>query len=73
MKIGERSASEFNAISILFTKPTINSLIEFLKIRESDIAENMENFGLLRDLFVAVIGREPVDNKLRAENLRDSS
>jgi len=73
MKIGERSASEFNAISIVFTKPTINSLIEFLKIRESDIALNMENFGLLRDLFVAVIGRGPVDNKLRAENLRDSS
>ena len=59
MKIGEKCASEFNSISIVFDKPTINDFIEFLRTRESDIALEMENFGLLKNIFISLIGREP--------------
>ena len=36
-------------------------LIGFLKARESDIAEDIEDFGYLQDLFKFVFGRYPKD------------
>jgi vacuolar-type H+-ATPase subunit I/STV1 len=42
-----------------------NDLIKFLLSRESDIALDMENFGILRSVFKALIGREPKEEVKR--------
>jgi len=36
-----------------------NNLLTFLKNREYDIAVDFEDFGLLKDVFHEVFGREP--------------
>ena len=61
MKVGEQCASEFNALSITFDKVTINNLRKFLLERESDIASSYEDLGLLKEIFLSIIGRESWD------------
>ena len=43
-------------------EPVWLDLIAFLKMRESDIALDMEDFGDLKEVFKFVFGREPRDH-----------
>ena len=43
----------------VMTEERFKELAKFLHWREFDIAESIEDFGALRELFKEVLGREP--------------
>ena len=58
-KIGERSGSSFNSLTVRIEKATWSDTKDFLLTHESDIATDFEDFGSLLGLFRSIVGRYP--------------